>query len=480
MNLINLFDLSLVGRKNKTALEFGSETFTFGDINIRSNRMANLLLAKGFVAGDRICIYLENCVEMIDLFIACAKTGIIFVPVNILYKEREITHILSDADPKAVVANGELPGGFASWQLNDLVQEVKSQPGTAVAIRTTGDSPAAIVYTSGTTGASKGAILTHNNFIANGLNLVTCWQITENDRFLLSLPLFHVHALANGLHCWLISGCTMKLLVRFEHQKAADEFLSFKPSLFFGVPTVYIRLLEQTDEVAKQIGSFVRLFVCGSAPLPAQVMEAFEKKCNHVILERYGMTETLMNISNPYTGERRAGTVGFPLPGISAKILLPDGKTAGIDEEGEVCIKGPNVFAGYWKREQATIDAFVDEYFKTGDMGVVSEDGYFTLRGRKSDLIISGGFNIYPREIEEFLLEQEGVAEASVVGVAHDTRGEVPVAYIVPGEKYDAAAIEEKCKKTFASFKIPRAFITLDKLPRTALGKVQKHLLPKP
>ena len=479
MNLVHLFDLSLAGKKNKTALEFGNETFTFGDIDMRSNRMANLLLSEGFVAGDRICVYLENCVEMIDLFIACAKTGVIFVPVNILYKEREITHILSDAEPRALVADGEVPGGFSSWQLNELVDNVKNQSQKSVTINTTGDSPAAIAYTSGTTGASKGAILTHNNFIANGVNLVTCWQITENDRFLLSLPLFHVHALGNGLHCWLMSGCTMKLLVRFEHQKAADEFLSFKPSLFFGVPTIYIRLLNQPDAVGKQIGSFVRLFVCGSAPLPEQVMDAFEKKYGHIILERYGMTETLMNISNPYTGERRAGTVGFPMPGISAKIVLPGGKEAGINEEGEVYIKGPNVFAGYWKREQATLDAFADGYFKTGDIGVVSEDGYFTLRGRKSDLIISGGFNIYPREIEEFLLEQEGVAEAVVVGMPHKIKGEIPVAYIVPGENYDAAAIKEKCKKTFASFKIPGAFITVDKFPRTALGKVQKHLLPK-
>ena len=192
------------------------------------------------------------------------------------------------------------------------------------------------------------------------------------------------------------------------------------------------------------------------------------------------MTETLMNISNPYIGERRAGTVGFPLPGISAKIIMHDGTAAGIDEEGEVYIKGPNVFEGYWMREQATADAFVNGYFKTGDMGVISEDGYITLRGRKTDLIISGGFNIYPREIEEFLLEQEGIAEAAVVGMPHNTRGEVPIAYIVPKEKYNAAAIEEKCKQTFASFKIPRIFICLDKLPRTALGKIQKHLLPKP
>lgn len=480
MNLINLFDLSLVGRKNKTALEFGTTTFTFGEIDLRSNKMANFLLSKNLVSGDRICVYLENCVEMIDLYLACAKTGIIFVPVNILYKEREITHILNDADPKLLIADVEVPGGFPALQLVDLIQELKKHNNTAVKIRTTGDSPAALVYTSGTTGASKGAILTHNNFISNGMNLVTCWQITENDRFLLALPLFHVHSLANGIHCWLMSGCMMRLLVRFEHQKAANEFLDFKPTLFFGVPTIYIRLLEQTNEIAMQIGANMRLFACGSAPLPPQVMEDFETKYGHVILERYGMTETLMNISNPYTGERRPGTVGFPLPGLSAKIVLPNGETAAIDEEGEVCVKGPNVFAGYWKKEQATIDSFVDGYFKTGDMGVISKDGYFTLRGRKSDLIISGGFNIYPREIEEFLLEQDGISEAVIIGIPHKTRGEMPVAYIVPTATFNVNLIEELCKKTFASFKIPRSFITVESLPRTALGKVQKHLLPKP
>ncbi len=480
MNLINLFDLSLVRRKNKPALEFAGETFTFGQIDQRSNRMANFLSSNGLESGDRICVYLENCVEMIDLYIACTKLGIIFVPINILYKEREVTHILSDAEPKLLFADVPVPGGFDAIQLEDLIKEVNKHSDVPVPVRTTGDSPAAIVYTSGTTGMSKGAILTHNNFISNGQNLVTCWQITENDRFLLALPLFHVHSLANGIHSWLMSGCLMKLLVRFEHQKAANEFITFKPSLFYGVPTIYIRLLEQTDDVAKQIGASARLFVCGSAPLPAQVMEDFEKKYGHVILERYGMTETLMNISNPYTGERRPGTVGFPLPGISVRILLPNGQLAAIDEEGEVCVKGPNVFSGYWKRDQATIESFVDGYFKTGDMGILSEDGYYTLKGRKSDLIISGGFNIYPREIEEFLLEQNGVLEAAVIGIPHETRGEMPIAYIVPNENYNVQEIEDLCKKTFASFKIPRNFITVNNLPRTALGKVQKHLLPKP
>ena len=481
MNLMHLFDISLKGKKDFVGLEFNQQSYSFGQINQRSNQVANLLVQEGFVAGDRLAVYLENCVEMIDLYLACIKTGIIFVPINILYKEREIGHILSDAAPKKMIANGPVPGQFESWQLPDLNLALATVKETDIdSSHLNGDSPAAIVYTSGTTGTSKGAILTHNNFISNGLNLVICWQIKEQDRFLLSLPLFHVHALGNGIHAWLMSGCFMKLLVRFEHQKAADEFLSFKPTLFFGVPTVYIRLLDQPIETAKLIGASARLFVCGSAPLPAQVLEAFQEKYGHVILERYGMTETLMNISNPYYGERRPGTIGFPLPGISAKMVKPDGTMAQVDEEGEVYVKGPNVFAGYWKREQATADAFVDGYFKTGDMGVVSADGYFTLRGRKSDLIISGGFNIYPREIEEFLLEQPGVKEASVVGIPHETRGEMPVAYLVLEPLADLMAIELACQKTFASFKVPRKFLAIDQLPRTALGKVQKHLLPKP
>jgi malonyl-CoA/methylmalonyl-CoA synthetase len=480
MNLINMFDLSFVGKKSYQALEYGEKKLTFGDIDCRSNKMAKLLITRGYVVGDRIAVYLENCIEIIDLFIACAKTGVIFVPINILYKEKEISHILRDAEPKDLIAKGNVPGDISCWQLDDIKKELECQDSSPVVVLTTGDSAAAIIYTSGTTGTSKGAILTHNNFIANSINLLSCWQIKENDRLLLVLPLFHVHALANGLVSWLIGGFRMRLLVRFENQKAADEFLYYKPTLFFGVPTVYIRLLELQEDLAKEIGSGMRLFVCGSAPLPPQVLDAFNEKFQHTILERYGMTETLMNISNPYTGERRAGSVGFPLPGISAKIVDKDGEIVLGAEEGEVYIKGPNVFAGYWKREEATAEAFKDGYFKTGDMAVISEDGYITLRGRKSDLIISGGFNIYPREIEEFLLEQEGVVEAAVVGIAHNTRGEIPVAYIVGNENYNADELAEKCRKTFASFKVPRSFIAIKKLPRTALGKVQKHLLPRP
>jgi malonyl-CoA/methylmalonyl-CoA synthetase len=291
--------------------------------------------------------------------------------------------------------------------------------------------------------------------------------------------LFHVHALGNGLHCWLFSGCRMRLLERFDHNTAVEQFLDFKPSLFFGVPAMYVRLLETPAAEAREIGRRMRLFVCGSAPLPAQILEEFRALYGHTILERYGMTETIMNVSNPYDGERRPGSIGLPLPNVRIKIIKPDGAPAADGETGELWLQGPNVFAGYWRRLEASEAAFVDGWFRTGDIGVRSTDGYFTLSGRKSDLIISGGFNIYPREIEEFLMEQPEVAEAAVAGEADRVRGEIPVAYIVwrEGITHDPAALEARCREKLASFKIPRRFEAIEKLPRNALGKVQKHLL---
>jgi malonyl-CoA/methylmalonyl-CoA synthetase len=454
MNLLDLFDLSLIGRRDREALEFEGRVYTFGDIDQRSSRMAEALRRRGIETGDRVCVHLPNCVEFIDLYLACLKLGAIFVPINILYREREIAHIVADAEPKCVVTRDELtdlPGDAPELERRAALD---------------GDAPAALVYTSGTTGASKGAILTHNNFAANALNLLTCWQMTAQDRLLLALPLFHVHALGNGLHCWLIGGFRMRLLERFEHRKAAAELLDFGPTVFFGVPTMYVRLLETPADAAREIGGGMRLFVSGSAPLPAHVLEQFRALFCHTILERYGMTETLMNMGNPYVGERRPGSVGLPLPGVSAAL-----------REGEIYLRGPNVFAGYWRREQATREAFVDGWFRTGDLADRSADGYYTLRGRKSDLIISGGYNIYPREIEEFLMEQAEIAEAAVAAAADPVRGEVPVAYVVLKSPVDAADLDRRCRQSLASFKAPRSFHVVEKLPRNALGKVQKHLL---
>jgi malonyl-CoA/methylmalonyl-CoA synthetase len=479
VNLADLFDLSFQGRRQAVALEFRGHELTFGDIDSRSNRMARLLAGRGLRPGDRLCVYLPNGIDLIDLFLASVKLGAVLVPINILYRKREIQHIVDDSRPAAAITAAEdFPCTIPVWRPEELSAAALAEDSSRPAAAVDGDAPAAILYTSGTTGASKGAILSHNNFAANALNLLACWQISPADRFLLALPLFHVHGLANGLHVWLIGGCRMRLLERFEHETAVNQFEDFRPTLFFGVPTMYTRLLDTPRETGRHIGSFMRLFVSGSAPLSAQVFEEFHEITGHFILERYGMTETLMTLSNPYAGPRRAGTVGLPLPGVSVRLLDGEGKPVPDGAVGELYVRGPNVFAGYWDRPEATREAFRDGYFRTADLAVRSADGYYTLQGRRSDLIISGGFNIYPREIEEFLEEHSAVAEAAVVGVADSLRGEVPVAYVVPRGELDIPALEAACRASLASFKVPRRFIVVDRLPRTALGKIQKHQLP--
>jgi len=401
-----------------------------------------------------------------------------------LYRDREIRHIAGDAEPAALITSPDLqqfaPETANVWLIDGLLAEAATQSAHFEPRVHDGDSPAAIVYTSGTTGTSKGAVLTHNNFVANAVNVTTCWAFSENDRLLLTLPLFHVHGLGNGLHAWLTSGCRMRLTERFQHDRAAHWMSEFQPTVFFGVPTMYVRMLEWPEAAGREIGARARLFVSGSAPLPAHVLEDFRRLYGHTILERYGMSETLMNISNPYVGERRAGSVGTPLPGVSVRILDFEGREVPNGDVGELYLKGPNLFAGYWRREDATREAHRDGWFRTGDIGVRSDDGYFTLQGRRSDLIISGGFNIYPREIEEFLAELPGVDEVAVAAVADKRRGEVPVAYLVSREPLDTERLEAACRAHLASFKVPRAFVAVDKLPRTALGKIQKHLLPAP
>ena len=491
MNLLDLFDGTLERFGRRVALEFAGEEFTFDRLENRSNRLANRLAADGFQAGDRIAVYLANCVELIDTYLASLKLGLIFVPINVLYRGREIGHIIVDADPKGAVTSADLESHLqpALSKLNDpllyLAEDfyglTRDEPVERPKVSADENTPAAIVYTSGTTGRSKGAVLTHGNFAFNAKALINCWHITSEDRLLLSLPLFHVHGLGNGLHTWLLAGYRMRLLERFRKETVVDEFLGFRPTVFFGVPTMYERLLDVPPEAAREIGSFMRLFVSGSAPLPPQTLERFEKLYGHVVLERYGMSETMMNMSNPCDGERRAGSVGKPLPGVSIRLADPssEGKPVEVGS-GEVLIKGPNVFAGYWRQPEATQAAFTAKgYFRSGDLAVRSADGYYTLQGRKTELIICGGFNVYPREIEEFLNEQPQVRESAVVGEPDGVKGEVPVAYVVPREGFvvDGAKLCERCREHLASFKVPRRIVVVEEIPRNALGKIQRHLL---
>ena len=480
--LLSLFDPSLLGRASKPALEFGTGQWTFGDLEQRSNRLAAVLRQRGLKAGDRLAFFLQNRPEIVDLWIAAVKSGIILVPVNVLYRERELRHILTDSDPVAVVTSrdlaGFIPEGVRVWEIEALGAEAQSAAAVRNVVPCEADTPLALVYTSGTTGASKGAVLTHGNFGSNGRAIVEAWEFTATDRLLCTLPLFHVHGLGNAVHAWLISGCHVRLMERFEHAQAAAWFEDYRPTVFFGVPAMFIRLLEVPPDRARAIGARLRLAVSGSAPLPAEIHARFRELYGSVILERYGMSETLMNVSNPYHGERRPGTVGLPMAHVGVKICDEAGEPVPDGTSGELWVKGSNVCAGYWRRAEATANAWRDGWFRTGDIGVRAPDGYITLQGRRSDLIISGGFNIYPREIEELLLEQPGVREAAVVGAPDAVRGEVPVAYIVSGPDFDEVRIAATLRAQLASFKQPRRFVRVETLPRTALGKLQKHLLP--
>ncbi|HEY4306477.1 MAG TPA: AMP-binding protein [Gemmatimonadaceae bacterium] len=492
MHLTQLFDLSLIGRAMRPAVDYVDaggtlRTLTFAELDARANRLAAELIARGLTRGDRLCLHLANCIEYIDVYLACTRLGVVLVPMNILYRERELRHIVGDSEPLAIVSSCDTdavyPDGVPVWPIEELTEGAEHRDAMRPGVLATldGDTPAVIIYTSGTTGAAKGAVLSHNNLVSNGINVTTCWRISEADRYLAVLPLFHVHGLGNGIHSWLISGCRMRLAERFDYRSAVRLFEEFQPTVFFAVPTIYVRLLEQnvvSDEAAAEIGRRMRLFVSGSAPLPAHILEAFRERFGHTILERYGMSETLMIAGNPYCGERRAGTVGSPFPGGMITLVDTEGNTVEKGEVGEVWVRSPSVIREYWRRPEATAASFVDGWFKTGDLGVQSADGYLTLRGRRGDVIISGGFNIYPREIEELLLEDAGVREATVVGTSDSLRGEVPIAYVVLDDGVDANQLEQRCRDQLASFKVPRAFVRVDALPRTALGKVQKHLLP--
>jgi malonyl-CoA/methylmalonyl-CoA synthetase len=331
--------------------------------------MAQALAARGVAPGDRVAVYLANRLEFVDLFLASIRLGAIFTPINVLYRDREIAHIVADAAPRLVVAEAPDPDAWPSGAplvaLDDLLAEADRSPAVRVRQSIDGDDAAAIIYTSGTTGRSKGAVLSHNNLLANTANILAAWRITSADRYLAVLPLFHVHGLANGVCAWLASGCRMRLVRRFEREGAAALFDAFQPTMFFGVPTIYVRLLELDSETTRRLGAGVRLFVCGSAPLPASVLEAFRDRFGHTILERYGMSETLMLISNPYAGERRAGTVGLPLPGVSVRVVDSTGHEVAGEDAGEVQVRGSNVFTGYWRNTEATQAAFVDGWFRT-------------------------------------------------------------------------------------------------------------------
>jgi malonyl-CoA/methylmalonyl-CoA synthetase len=402
--------------------------------------------------------------------VAALRLGLVVVPVNGAYREREIAHIVRDARPSAAVVDSR---ERATW-----IEDATQQPVTVVgpdvdlpgadppALDTSGpDDGAMLCYTSGTTGSPKGALLTHGNVLASPAALRLAWRWDPDDRLVLALPLFHMHGLGVGLHGTLLAGASAVLQPRFDAGAVLDAARAHRATLFFGVPTMFERLARSGR--ASELGA-LRLCVSGSAPLPAELHRRIAADAGVAVLERYGLTETVMNASNPYDGERRAGTVGFPLPGVEIRL----------DDADEILVRGPNVFPGYWERPDATRAAFVDDgWFATGDVGAFDADGYLSIVGRTKELIISGGYNVYPREVEDVLLAHPGVRDVAVVGTPSDEWGEVVTAVVVPDGALDTDDLLAYAARELAPYKQPRAVRLVGELPRNALGKVLRSEL---
>ena len=486
-------------------LRWNGTWLCYADIHTMASRVARGLHELGLQPGDRVALFLANSPEFLACYLASHMLGAIVVLVNTQYRQVELRHILSDSEAQLCITDAErraelehvrheLPalqtivqvGGDASGALSyeQLLHagNVLFQPESLKA-----DHIALIAYTSGTTGRSKGAMLSHGNLVSNSAAVTAAWGWTSADRLLLTLPLFHIHGLGVGIHGTLLSGACVDLRSHFDAAEVYAALCDDPPTMFFGVPTMYGRLIEQAR--AAGIGTStmhhsqrkVRLFVSGSAPLSPQTFADFEALFGQRILERYGMTETVMNTTNPLEGERRPGTVGQPFPGQEARIVHARLRTPVTDgQAGEIQVRGPHVFKGYWRRPEATVEAFDgDGWFNTGDLGICSADGYFSIVGRARELIISGGYNIYPREVEEVLETYPGIREVAVFGIPDVDMGEQVVATVVPaaGEQLRSEAIIAYCREQLASYKKPRQIIFVESLPRNAMGKVQKHVL---
>ena len=457
-----------------------------------SGKIANLLAEAGVQPGDRVAMQTEKSAEALALYLACLRAGALFLPLNTAYTTAELDYFLGDAEPRVAVcapaaeadlrpvaeARGVTLLTLDGAATGTLVGRAAEAPeGFATVTRGT-DDLAAILYTSGTTGRSKGAMLSHDNLLSNADALVRTWRFSGADTLLHALPIFHVHGLFVATNVLLRVGGRMIFLPKFD----VDSVLAQLPraTAMMGVPTFYTRLLSDA-RFTREVTSHMRLFISGSAPLLAETHRAFEARTGHRILERYGMSETAMSTSNPYDGERRAGTVGFPLPGVEVRIVDAE---SGVDvPQGEIGIlevRGPNVFKGYWRMPEKTADEFrEDGFFVTGDMARIDADGYITIVGRAKDLVISGGYNVYPKEVEGEIDGVEGVAESAVIGVPHADFGEGVVAIVVrePGSEIEAEDIMAALHDRLAKFKQPKAIFFMDELPRNTMGKVQKNAL---
>ncbi|MFZ0324833.1 MAG: AMP-binding protein [Actinomycetes bacterium] len=483
--LPELLDERRPGADTPFLREADGRVLTYGGLADAAARVAGVLHELGVKSGDRVGVQVEKSAQAVIVHVALLRLGAVQLPLNPAYTDEEVGALLSDAEPTMLIRDADrapLPGAWAELSLGadgrgSLTEAAESATPLDAAVVLSAGSPAALLYTSGTTGRPKGALLSHGNLVHNADTLVTAWGFTGDDVLLHVLPLFHTHGLFVATHCVLASGSSMVFLPRFDVDVVLSELASC--SVFMGVPTHYVRLLSD-PHFGAPLTDDVRLFVSGSAPMTKATHEEFTVRTGKVVLERYGMTETSMLTSNPLDGERRPGTVGPPLPGVDVTVKDDDDTAVPPHEIGHVLVRGPNVFEGYWRRPDLRSSDFTgDGWFRTGDLGRFDDEGYLELVGRSKDLVITGGMNVHPKEVEVALDALEGVAESAVIGLPDDDLGETVVAVVVaaPGATLEEGALRSGVRRQLAGFKVPKRIVVVEGLPRNAMGKVEKSRL---
>jgi malonyl-CoA/methylmalonyl-CoA synthetase len=465
---------------------------SYGDLIARAGQMANVLVSRGVRVGDRVAAQTEKSVSGLVLYLATVRAGAIFLPLNTAYTLNELDYFITDAEPSLVVCDPSRAEGIQkiaakvdakvetldSHGVGSLTEAADTAPTAFKTVLRGNDDLAAILYTSGTTGRSKGAMLSHDNLASNSLTLVDYWGFSDKDVLIHALPIYHTHGLFVASNVTLFARASMIFLPKFDPDLIIR--LMGRATVLMGVPTFYTRLL-QNPALSRETTKHMRLFVSGSAPLLADTHREWAARTGHAVLERYGMTETNMNTSNPYDGERVAGAVGYPLPGISVRVTDPEtGKVLSPDTIGMIEVKGPNVFKGYWRMPEKTKSEFRDDgFFVTGDLGKIDDKGYVHILGRGKDLVISGGFNVYPKEIESEIDAMPGVVESAVIGVPHADFGEGVTAVLVctKGADVSETSVLKALDGRLAKFKMPKRVFIVDELPRNTMGKVQKNML---
>ena len=466
----------------------GGPVIHYDDLDAASGRIAHALANTGCRPGDRVAAQVDKCWQALALYLACLRAGFVYLPLNSSYQKSELAYFFADAEPSVIVCRPDAAASITPLRpqatvltldgaAGSLLDRAEGRPGTFETVTSAPNDLAAIVYTSGTTGRSKGAMLSHRNLASNALTLVEQWGFTRGDVLLHALPIYHVHGLFVACHCVMLSGSRMLWLPRFD----AKQVIELLPhaTVMMGVPTFYTRLLAESAFGEDDCRN-IRLFVSGSAPLLPETFAAFHTRTGRTILERYGMTETGMNTANPLGGERIAGSAGLPLPGVSVRVVDDEERPCGPGTVGAIQVKGPNVFGGYWRMPDKTREEFTtDGYFRTGDMGEWLPNGYLKIVGRAKDLIITGGLNVYPKEIEEKIDALPGVTESAVIGVPDPDLGEAVTAVVVAraGSTLSEGDLLSALKTEIAGFKVPKRVHFVGDLPRNAMGKVQKNVL---